>query len=138
VKGVLREAIQRPSQVSKPEGGIDQFVPYWANQLRGKPGYEEVVQGLDRLSGDAARLLDDLEETEKALSDLDARMMAIARNSPERKSLESRIASDPQLLNFKVLLTKDRYQAMKDQCLVQKLREVLGLPHLSLSGIDGR
>lgn len=142
VNGELRQAIRKEAAAAYatepgPEAGIDQYVAHWANQLRGKPGFEEVAQGLERLCGDTPDLADDLEATEKALSDLDARMLSIARNSSERKGIESQIAVEPDNRHYKQCMTGNQFRMLTDQQLDRRLCEALGLPRLSLFYISG-
>src|SRR5262249_45560455 len=72
----------RPSKEASapfPLADLKNFLQRNAEELRSKPGFEDVAAALDRIASEADSLYHDLEQMEQRLTALEDKMAAIAR-----------------------------------------------------------
>jgi hypothetical protein len=107
---------------------IAAFLGRCAQVLDQRPGFDAIAHDLRTI----ARNDSDPELVEAKLTELGARMDAIARTRVNLDQLLADVDRDPQLTQHKARMTKQQYSALRDQFIERWLRDALQLPALSL------
>jgi hypothetical protein len=107
---------------------IAAFLGRCAQVLDQREGFESIAHDLRTM----ARNDSDPELVEGRLTELGARMDAIARTRVNMENLLADVDRDPQLTQHKARMTKQQYSTLRDQFIERWLRDALQLPALSL------
>jgi hypothetical protein len=95
--------------------------------------YHEIAAALDRLAADVEKHYENLEELERHLTVLEAKMIATARAArTEAELLAARRELDLQLRPYRGKMTAEQLAMLEMQFLDRELLENAGLPRLSL------
>jgi hypothetical protein len=112
---------------------LQEFLSANAEQIRKQPGFDEIVDAVDRLASDAATLYRDLEDLERRLTALEDKMIALARSrQTDEELLRARRELDLQLRPYRGKMTAPQLAMLEKQYLERQLFESAGLPRLSL------
>ncbi len=112
---------------------LESYLRLNAAAIRTKPGYEDIVASVERLTADVAALYGDLEDLERRLTALEDKMIAIARSrQTDDELLRARRDLDLQLRPYRGKMTADQLAMLEKQYLERHLLESVGLPRLSL------
>ena len=142
-QAVMLEA-QAMAGVGRPAAARDTAPPFSAEELarylganaatlRAAAGYDEIADALERLAGEAAAHLADLEDLERRLTVLEEKMIAAARaRRTEEQLLDSRRELDRQLRPYRGKMSAEQLALLEKQYLERHLLESAGLPRLSL------
>ena len=113
---------------------VEELRTYLSGKAAALPaGYEEIAAGLERLAGDVAQFIEDLESLEQRLTVLEEKMIAAARaRQSEEMLLAARQELDRQLRPYRGKMTAPQLAMLEKQYLERQLLESAGLPRLSL------
>jgi hypothetical protein len=104
-----------------------------AAEVRKHAGFDEIAGGLDSLVPDATGLYEDLEDTERRLTALEEKMIAIARTRQTNEEfLQARRELDQQLRPYRGKMTAEQLAMLEKQYLEREVLATAGLPRLSL------
>ncbi len=93
------------------------------------PGFEEIVQGLERLASESETLYADLEQMEQRLTALEDKMIAIARaRQTEDDLFRARRDLELQLRAYRGKMSAEQISMLEKQYLERQLLEAAGLP----------
>lgn len=138
-QAVMTEAQRAPDEPSQSGGAAEQpFAPEEvraylrsnAVQLRTDPALTQVAEALEKLADEDCR---DLEELEKQLTVLEAKVIATLRvRQTQESAMSARRELDTQLQPYRRKMTAAHLAMLEQQFLDRKLLEELSLPRLSL------
>jgi len=126
-----REAAPAPFELEE----FSSFLSKSAGDLRstGDPAYGEIAAALEAILSDAESCYQDLEETERRLTALEDKMVAIARSrQDEEELLAARRSLDTELRPYRGKMTAPQLAMLEQQYLERRLLESASLPRLSL------
>ena len=112
---------------------LENYLRANAEELRKHPLYEEIAAALERLTSQAAEMYHDLEDLERRLTNLEEKMIAIARtHQTEEDMLNARRKLDHELRPYRGKMTAEQLTMLEKQYMERQLLEAAGLPRLSL------
>ncbi len=103
------------------------------SDLTQKTGFEDIAQGLERLTAERETLYHDLEQLEQRLTALEEKMIAIARTRQSEDELfRARRELEAQIRSYRSKMSAEQISMLEKQFLERALLESAGLPRLSL------
>jgi hypothetical protein len=132
--GVAPQASSRKEQTAPFSlEDLQNYLRTNASEIRKQTGYEEIAAAVERLSGEAETLYQDLEDLERRLTAFEDKMIAIARaRQTDEDLLRARRELDLQLRPYRGKMTAEQLTMLEKQYLDRQLLEAAGLPRLSL------
>src|SRR5581483_1830208 len=104
-----------------------------AEQIRNRPGFEEIASAVDRLHSGSPALFNDLKDLERRLTALEEKMIALAcTRQTEEHLVSARRRLDLELRPYRGKMTAPQLAMLEKQYLERQLLESSGLPRLSL------
>src|SRR5205085_1925757 len=104
-----------------------------ATELRGRDGYIDIAEALERIAGEADAHYSDLEQLEQRLTALEEKMSAIARTrQTEEDAFQARRELEMTLKPYRGKMTAEQLKMLETQYLERRLLENAALPRLSL------
>ncbi len=131
--GVAQPGSARQSAAPFSLEELQSYLRRNVDEVRARPGFEEIAAAVERLAAESDALYRDLEELERRLTALEDKMIAIARTrQTDEDLLRARRELDLQLRPYRGKMTADQLTMLEKQYLERQLLESAGLPRLSL------